>query len=95
MDDENDIFCCSYSDYWQAFVSNFNLNYSEMQIVTKVLVERELNNIKPYPNYLSKRDNIHIQHSLNKIIGTPHQVLSIHHDDLVNVFDDIKKVCNE
>ena len=50
--DNSNKFWCNYKHYWLNFVSKFNLEYSEIQSITKMLIENSLNNsIAPNPIY--------------------------------------------
>lgn len=43
-DDKNDRFWCHYDRYWKIFLSKFNINYTDVRLLTIILVEKTLNN---------------------------------------------------
>ena len=50
-DDKKEKFWCNYSNYWSLLESKFNLNYGDIQELTKFLVENALNNTVATPGH--------------------------------------------
>lgn len=70
-DDKNDKFWCSYDRYWREIKLEFDLEYGEIKIITKLLVENALDvNVANILN-LKQLQQLPIQKALNIIIPTP------------------------
>ena len=52
-DDKNTKFWCNHDHYWSYFYSNFTTKYTDIQDITKLLVDNALNNSVATPNYLT------------------------------------------
>ena len=71
QDNKNDKFWCDYDTYWSILESKFNLIYTEIQDITKVLVENALNNSAPTPIGIVKTIFDEVENALNNSVPTP------------------------
>ena len=71
QDNKNDKFWCDYDKYWSVLTSKFSLNYHDIQMVTKLLVENALNNSvatpPPRKGYFARL----VENVLNNSVATP------------------------
>lgn len=65
QDDENDRFWCNSDHYWKILINDFNLNYNEIQTVTKLLVENALNKTVATPVPLVTKWHEMVENSIN------------------------------
>ena len=69
-DDKNSRFLCEYYNYWSVFESKFSLKYTEIQTITKLLVENALN--ESIPNFFQcLSDTKVVDNALNNSVPSP------------------------
>ena len=69
-DDKNNKFWCNHTKYWVVFDSKFNITYTDIQAITKILVENALNASVKIPYYMS---SVPVENALNNaVIAKPH-----------------------
>ena len=61
-------FWCNLSIYWLPLASKFDLNYEEIQVITKLLVENALNNKITLQEITFTRDLSVVDNALNNLI---------------------------
>jgi hypothetical protein len=73
QDAKNGEFWCVYNRYWKIFESEFNLEYEEIQAITKYLVEDALKREVDTPRYASILKPSMVEEALKREVGTPHR----------------------
>ena len=65
QDDENNRFWCNHHSYWLILKSDFNLNYYDIQGITKLLVENALISSVATPSLWQNRAIPAVENALN------------------------------
>ena len=95
-DDKDDKFWCNIERYWLIMETKFNINYIDIQLLTKLLVENALNNTIaiPHSRYLTKYSNVeNVLDNIKKVvIPTPNKTWRLKHYKVDNVLSNIKNV---
>jgi len=76
QDCKNKNFWCSHAKYWSHFESSLQLDYGEIQAITKYLVEEALKREVSTPQAVSKFANLHlsstqVEEALKREVSTP------------------------
>ena len=71
QDVKNEEFWCNYSRYWSLFESNFDLEYEEIQRISKFLVEEALKREVSTPFQLVVISLELVEEALKREVGTP------------------------
>ena len=71
QDAKNDNFWCVYNRYWELFESKFHLKYTEIQAITKYLVEDALKREVDTPNGANIRYDDQVEDALKREVDTP------------------------
>ena len=70
QDNENDRFLCNFLLYWMIIQREFDLMYTEVQNITKVLVENALSNSVATPEEIYQVVSVEIESALNNDMTT-------------------------
>ena len=70
-DDNNDRFWCTNINYWIILVMKFSLSYSDIVVVTKIMVDNALNGSVSNPMSKNNYEVDKIKYVLNNSIATP------------------------
>ena len=68
---KNDIFWGHYKNYWSLIKNRFDLGYSDIQGVSKLLVENALSNSVATPHVIHLNKYEQVENSLNISVATP------------------------
>ena len=71
QDVKNEEFWCNYSRYWSLFESNFDLEYEEIQRISKFLVEEALKREVSTPRDENECEEHQVEEALKREVGTP------------------------
>ena len=71
QDYKNEIFWVNYYKYWLLFESKFNLNYEEIQAITRVLVEEALKREVSTPAGIITTSSDLVEEVLKREVSTP------------------------
>lgn len=69
QDVKNEEFWCNNGRYWSLFESNFDLEYEEIQSITKFLVEEALKREVSTPKTRYKNSNFKVEEALKREVG--------------------------
>jgi hypothetical protein len=70
QDLRNKEFWCSYERYWKLFENEFNLDYTEIQSITKLLVEEALKRELSTPEHNCSNSWIKVEEALKRELST-------------------------
>lgn len=71
QDDKNEQFWCNYNQYWLILETNFNLEFIDIQSITKLLVENALNNNVATTVFKIEFICKTVENALNNSVATP------------------------
>ncbi len=72
QDAKNEEFWANYKRYWEILEREFDMEYEEIQALTKLLVEEALKREVGTPNYIHKRDDRWVEEALKRKVSTPY-----------------------
>jgi hypothetical protein len=73
QDCKNEKFWAHYKRYWALLESYFDLEYREIQAITKLLVEEALNREVTTPITVATINGLMVEEALKLEVGTPHR----------------------
>ena len=71
QDAKNEKFWCNYSRYWSIFKSKLDMEYKDIQSITKLLVEEKLKRELSAPSNFTWRNDWKVEETLKREISTP------------------------
>ena len=71
QDAKNEKFWCNYSRYWSIFKSKLDMEYKDIQSITKLLVEETLKRELSTPSNFTWRNDWKVEETLKREISTP------------------------
>lgn len=92
QDNKNDIFYCDYDHYWSILETKVDLNYNDIQDVTKLLVDNALNNSVSIPHTQLLAEFDQVDNVLNNSVSIP-KVMVVQYQGKVD--NAINKYTNE
>jgi len=74
QDAKNEEFWANYKRYWEILEREFDMEYEEIQALTKLLVEEALNREVTTPLLLRYKLQTVVEEALNREVGTPNYI---------------------